>query len=184
MAQQISFKTENQIYNDFIGLVNATFNVFDISGWQVRQLNQLYKINVLKPTVFLSISNATQRGQQYSKNIKNNSAFLKNYANKSEVTIKFSAARRELPSDDLTTLNSIDVLKIIKNYLQSDLGVKYLANLTYAQYRATEITPPFFVNDDDNFQLLPSFNCTFVYEENWQTPINAITKTQSQIDII
>lgn len=181
MAQLINYKTENQIYNDFINLVKASFVAFSLTGWSVRQLNQLFKVNVLKPTVFVSIANNPQRGQQYSKNIKNDDSLNREYHIKQEVAIKFSAARRESAHDDLQTVNSIDVLKRLKSFMQSDKGVKLLASYGYAQYRAGEITPPFFVNDDDNFQLLPSFSCTFVYTDSWQTDINKITKVENKI---
>lgn len=181
MAQLLDYKTENQIYNDFINLTKASFEAFNLKGWSVRQLNQLFKVNVLAPTVFISISNNGQRGRQYSKKIKNDESLNREYHIKQEVTIKFSAARRESAFDDLQTVNSIDVLKRLKSFMQSDEGVKLLASYGYAQYRAEEITPPFFVNDDDNFQLLPSFNCTFVYTDSWQTQINKISKFQSKI---
>ena len=66
-ATRINYKTKNQIFNDFISLVTAALEAFEITGWEIRQLRQIFKINHLKPVIFISILNANQWGRQYTK---------------------------------------------------------------------------------------------------------------------
>lgn len=177
-ADLIQYKTENQIFNDFINLVKTVYDVFGVEGWQVRQLNQVFKTNVLKPTVFISVINTKQRGRQYTSSSKGDDVINRRKSTKQEVTIRFSATHRELETDTLQTLNSTDVLKFIREYMQSDEGILYLAGLNYAQYTAGEVSEQNFTNDEDNFQFMPFFDCTFVYTQTWQSEIGIITKFQ------
>lgn len=174
-ATQIQFKTKNQIFNDFIGLVKTAFDNFSISGWEIRQLKQIYKVNQLKPTVFISVINGNQNGRQYYKKEKTDGIINRQASSKQEVKIRFAATRRELNNDNLDTYNGSDVLKVIRAYMQSPEGIQYLAGLGYAQYRAENINEMDFVNDSDNFQFLPQFDCTFLYTDKWNTTIPEIT---------
>lgn len=184
MAQLTRYKTDNEIISDFRNLIIEALNAFDIPKWEVRQLNQVFKTNVLKPTVFIYLGNDTQRGREYVKNVKIEEQLYKQYSTKQEITIRFLAARRELASDTVNTKNPKDILRIFRGYMQSDLGVKFLANLGYAQYTPTEISNQNYTNDEDNFQLLPYFDCTFVYTDKWLTPIGEITKIEQVTHIL
>lgn len=178
---QIRFKTKNQIFNDFIGLTKTALDSFSIFNWEVRQLKQVYKVNHLKPTVFISIINKNQNGRQYYKKEKTASIITRKANSKQEVKIRFLATRRELDNDTLETYNASDVLEVIRSFMQSPEGIKYLAELGYAQYRAESINEMDFTNDSDNFQFLPQFDCTFLYTDKWSTAIPEITKVKEKI---
>ena len=90
--------------------------------------------------------------------------------------MRFSSTRRGSNYETVETLDCIDVLEILKNYLQSYEGIDALSKMGYAQYRATDIKQQNFENDDENVQFLPFFECTFLYTDNWQAQINKISK--------
>ena len=136
----INYKTENGIFKDFTAIVNEALKYFNIQGWQVRQLYQVLNVNVLKPTIFLSIITNPQAGAQYRTNKKINGRIVETYNTKQEVKIRFHAARKRSIKDDENTFNGIDVLDLILRYLQSPKGIELLKNYKYAQYRASDLT--------------------------------------------
>lgn len=173
---QIDIKTRNQIFNDFITLAKEALSVFGVSNWEVRQLRQIFKVNVLKPSVFISVISTKQWGQQYTKKQKTNGTINKTKNTKQEVKIRFSATRRELETDTLATYSGTDILKLIKEYTESEEGIQFLAKLGYAQYKAEDVSEQDFMNDDDNFQFLPYFDCVFLHTNSWTSTIPEISK--------
>lgn len=105
-----------------------------------------------------------------------NHTYLKVYQAKQEIQIRFSATMRNKNTETTETLDSIDILTLIKNYIQSNDGIDILNEKGYAQYKATDINQQNFDNDDENVQFLPFFDCTFLYTDEWQTDINRIDK--------
>ena len=178
MATILNLKTKNQIYADFKSFVEAALTEFSINNWEVKKLHQVIKTEDLKPCVYLQISDNPDYGAQYKKNIIEDNKYYKKYSQKKEVEIRFSATRREKLSDTVETYNGIDVLEIVKNYLQSDDGITMLANKGYAQYRASNVQEQSFTNDDENIQLMPYFDCEYLYTDNWQKQINKLDKVQ------
>ena len=179
MSQQTTitqFKTENQIFADFVSLVQQALTTFNITGWGVRQLKQVFKVNHLKPTIFISIISDIQTGRQYSSKSLVDSQATRTNSNKQEVKIRFHATRIALASDTVETLTSNGVLKLISKWLQTPEGIKALSLLGYAQYRAEGVNNMDFTNDSENFQFMPFFDCTYLYTETFTTQVNTITK--------
>lgn len=134
----------------------------------------------MEPFILISLTNKKQLGSQYrslSKQEKYNiTKYYREYNAKQEVTMRFYSTRRGSNYETVETLDCIDVLEILKNYLQSYEGIDALFKMGYAQYRATDIKQQNFENDDENVQFLPFFECTFLYTDNWQAQINKISK--------
>lgn len=180
MAELTQYKTRNQIFSDFITITKSALEAFGIKGWKVRQLMQVFKVNILTPTVFISILSTDQLGRQYNTKQAQNEQIIKTNSAKQEVNIRFSATRRELASDILGTYNGADIVKVIKNYIQSYEGINELAALGYAQYRSGGITDQNILNDDENFQFLPYFDCTFLYTDSFTTNVNKISNIREK----
>lgn len=179
-AQQIRFKTKNQIFNEFIKIVQNALSSFNITDWEIRQLKQVFKINQLKQIIFISVITENQNGRQYYKKVKSENGIILQGNSKQEVKLRFSATRRELEKDTIETYNGADVLKVLRAYLQSPEGITELSKLGYAQYRAENISEMDFTNDSDNFQFLPYFDCTFLYTDSWNVHISEITKVRDK----
>lgn len=175
------YKTENQILQDFILLANNALAFFSIQGWQVRQLRQVLKVNVLPPTIFVSIITNKQTGAQYSSSTKINNVITETKSAKQEVKIRFSAANKRKITDDTSTFYGVDVLKLISYYLQSQTGINDLKNLGYAQYRNGLITNQDFLDDSENFKFMPFFENEYLYTNQWSSPINQINEFNSQV---
>lgn len=175
-ATQTSYKTKNQIFGDFISLISASLETFGVTGWEIRQLKEVFKINHLKPIIFVSLLSTNQNGRQYIKKQKTEDGINCLNSTKQEVKIRFSATRKGLISDTVETFDGVDVLKLIKEFMQSEEGINFLSHLGYAQYRAENISDMDFINDSDNFQFLPYFDCTFLYTDSWKTDIDKISK--------
>lgn len=177
-ATQNSYKTENQIIADCVSLANTALEYFAIDGWVVRQLRQLYKVNVLNPTIFVSILSHNQLGRQYVKRTMTDDVITRTNSNKQEVKIRFSALHRELETDTTETYGGVDVLKILRGYLQSTEGIATLNDLGYAQYRADAINEQEFMNDSDNFQLMPYYDITLLYTDVWTNSVNKLDRAE------
>ncbi len=177
MAEFIQYKTKNQIFKDFVELVNAALTAYSVQGWVIKRLYQTIKTVDLKPSVLLQITNKRQAGSQYRKLNKANET--KEYYTKQEITIRFSATMRNKNTETVETLGCIDVLEYIKKWLQSDDGILALTQKGYAQFRATDINQQSFNNDDENVQFLPFFDCTYLYTDIWQAKVNKISKVES-----
>lgn len=180
MSTLSNYKTQNQIFIDFISLVKSALNSFELTNWEVRQLRGVFKINVLNPTVFISILSSNQLGQQYDKKIKTDDSVIRKNFNKQEVTIRFSATRKRMLNDNAETLEGNDILKVIRAYMQSPEGIKKLASMGYAQYRSNIINNINFTDDSENFCILPSFDCTFLYTDEWTTEIGVIKQVKDK----
>lgn len=175
---QMNYKTKNQIFSDFISLCKAAVELFGIDNWEIRQLEQVFKINVLKPSVYISVINADQLGRQYVSKKKSSKNIEVTNSSKQEIKIRFSASRREHQSDTAETYNGSDVLKLIRGFMQSENGIKFLANMGYAQYRAEAVSEQNFMNDSENFQFLPYFDCTFLYTDSFKNEVEEIKKVK------
>ncbi len=177
----LDYKTENRLYADFISCVRNAFEVFNITGWEVRQLKQAFKFTTIKPTVFISVISINQLGRQYRKRQKTAGGVLRTNLAKKEVTIRFSATRRQLAGDTVATLNGLDVLEAIRAYLQSEPGIASLASLDYAQYRADTVRQQDFINDSDDFEFMPFFDCTCLYTDSFTEEVGKIEKVNETI---
>lgn len=177
----MAYKTKNQVYKDFVIFVKTALEAFDITGWHVKKLHQVIKTEDLKPSIYIQILRKNQAGAQYRANALNSNAFVKTYCSKQEVSIRFSASRRFLLEDNAQTFDSIDVLDHIKKYFQSLKGISMFSAENYAQYRASNVQEQSFTNDDENIQLMPYFDCDFLYTDTWQTPVNKIDNVKMKL---
>lgn len=178
MATILNLKTKNQIYADFKSFVEAALFEFSINNWEVKKLHQVIKTEDLKPYIYIQILRKNQKGTQYRKNLSENDIYYKKYSAKQEIQVRFSATRRERLQDTTETLNGLDILEYVKNYLQSDDGITMLAAKGYAQYRATNVQEQSFTNDDENIQLMSYFDCEYLYTDEWQKQIQKLDKVE------
>lgn len=167
----MAIRTENQIYADIIGFVNQFLIDRNIQGWQVLQLNQPVKLTEINPTIWVSVTNRTQRGWQYRKykGFKQSENFTQTQKFKQEKLVQFSALRERLTGDTVNTINSTDILINLKSYLLST-GLSLIKSKGYSIYQPLEIQTPSFQNDSDNFEFMPFFQVTFILEQSLEFP--------------
>lgn len=173
----MAYKTQNQVYKDFKTFIETALAAFQITDWQVKKLHQTIKTEDLKPAVYMQILHKNQAGAQY----RSTGQYIKTYSSRQEIQLRFSASRRFLLEDTAETINALDVLSKIKAYFQSLDGIQMFAAENYAQYRASNIQEQSFTNDDENIQLMPYFDCEYLYTDTWQTPARRIDKVQEKL---
>lgn len=154
----MTIKTENKIYSDVISVINKALNLYNFTDWQVLQLYQPTKLTDIKPTIYVSYTNTTQRGWQFRNYSTKNKVYTKTENQHEELLFQFSALKRRFPTDTVETFNSKDVLKYIRMYLiDIEKGLKELKTLGYNIYQPSEIQNPEFFDDGDNFNFMPFF---------------------------
>lgn len=162
--QYLKFKTQNQIYADFINLIKTGLNELQIFDWQVKQLYSPFQTEQLEPTIFLTIVSNLDYGAQYM------DYKTRISKQKKELTIRFSATRDEVFNDTVNTYNPLDILTALNDFVRSDIGINTLKNMGYAQYKSQVFNVENFIDDDEDFKTLPSFNCTYLYTNEFNYP--------------
>ena len=168
-----SYKTENEVYKDFKYFIETALVYFSVTNWKILKLNQVIKTEDLTPCVFIQILRKKQAGSQFRKNARV-SGPNKVYFTCNEVTLRFSATRRNLITDTTNTYNAQDILTLIRQYFQTLQGIKEIASKGYAQYRSSDIQAQSFTNDDEAVQLMPYFDITAVYTDTFRSVINTL----------
>lgn len=170
----MAIKGENQIYADIVGFVNSSLTALNIQGWQVLQLKQPVKLTDIIPTIYVTCTLKRRRGWQY-RDYKIIDAELKNTQYfKQEIDVQFSALRRRELEDTINTLNSADILELLKTYMLNPYTLQDLRALGYKIYQPSEIQSPDFTDDSDNFEFMPFFNVTFILNQSLSSPQTSI----------
>lgn len=178
----MAIKGENQIYADIVGFLNSSLETLNITGWQVLQLKQPVKLTEISPTIYVTCTLKRRRGWQY-RDYKIIDAELKNTQYfKQEVDVQISALRMRKLEDTVDTLNSSDILELLKTYMLNPYTLQDLRALGYRIYQPSEIQSPDFINDSDNFEFMPFFNVTFILNQSLSSPQTSIDEYTLKIE--
>lgn len=169
-------KTENQIYSDVITFIKEALENFQIDGWKVLKLSQPLKYTTLNNFIFVSLLNSSQRGTQFSRTKLENGELVVKEVYKEEFVFQVGAIRRELETDTVETLSGKDILKLITSWLVSANGLKRVKNANYSIYNPSDIRLTKAKSDSDNSLIYPTFNITFITEQSWDTPVEAVSE--------
>lgn len=171
-AAILTHKTENEIIKDFKSLTEEALDFFNIKDFTIRQLYQPINVNVLTPSIFLTVLSNNPKGAQY---YKKNPDLTYTYYQKSEIKIRFSSLKKRTLDDTVSTLSGFDALQLISEFFKSKNGIAALSKLNYAQYRSGAIQNQNFIDDSELITLLPFFENEYLYTNSFTTenpPIN------------
>lgn len=174
-------KTENQIYSDVITFIKEALENFQIDGWKVIKLSQPLKYITLNNFIFVSLLTSSQRGTQFTRTKLENGELVVNEVYKEELTFQVGAIRRERETDTVETLSGKDILKLITSWLVSTNGLKRIRESGYSIYNPSNIRLIKAKNDSDNSFVYPTFSITFIAEQSWDTPIEAVSEYKSKM---
>lgn len=90
-----------------------------------------------------------------------------------ETTFNFSALVIEDPEN--ISYTATDLLESVAAILQSEAAITSMVSQGVSLYRITEIRNPYFTDDFERFESMPSFDVTFTHS-------NTITSTVGEID--
>lgn len=82
---------------------------------------------------------------------------------------------------DVNALLPGDILKISAHLLQSYKGVRNLRAKGVKIERVTNVRPSRFVNDQDQFEMSPSFDLTVNYQHDYETDIPEVTRVDEKL---
>lgn len=167
-------KPKNQIYSDIIGFIAAALSNFNIESWQIMQLEQPVKITELKPTIYVSIPNRNRIGWQGRKYPKINDELKIQEKLINQFDCQISAVRTRKLTDTKETLNSVDVLELIKAHFLNPNTIVNFRKAGYRIFQPTTIQNQNFIDDSDNFEFMPFFNVSFILDETLITAQAAI----------
>ena len=168
-------KTENQVYADVISFIKAALLNFEVDGWKVCKLIQPSKFNEIKPVVYVSVLDVSQRGTQFSRTTKKDGLIVSEEVFREEIRIRISALRRNLLSDKEETLCAKDVLKMIASWFVSPYGIAEIQDAGYSIYNPSGIKQDNIEDDSANLSAMPYFDITFVTECSWNAPYKEIS---------
>ncbi len=174
-------KTENHIYLDVITFIKEALENFQIDGWKVIKLSQPLKYITLNNFIFVSLLTSSQRGTQFTRTKLENGELVVKEVYKEELTFQVGAIRRERETDTVETLSGKDILKLITSWLVSTNGLKRVKNANYSIYNPSDIRLTKAKNDSDNSLIYPTLDITFITEQSWDTPIEAVSEYKSKM---
>lgn len=181
----MTLKTENQFYAFIIELINSLFITSNITGWQVLQLRQPVKLTEIKPTVYVTATNADRLGWQKRKYIYSPETDLQMEEKfKQAIDVQISALRTRKLTDTTETISSTDILEIIRAYLLNLNTIEKIKQSGYSIFQPTQIEKPEFINDSENFEIMPFFNVTFIQEQTLISAQTAISEYKQIIERI
>ena len=174
-------KTENQICSDVITFIKEALENFQIDGWKVIKLSQPLKYITLNNFIFVSLLTSSQRGTQFTRTKLENGELVVKEVYKEELTLQVGAIRRECETDTVETLSGKDILKLITSWLVSTNGLKRVKNANYSIYNPSDIRLTKAKSDSDNSLIYPTLDITFITEQSWDTPIEAVSEYKSKM---
>lgn len=174
-------KTENQIYSDVITFIKEALENFQIDGWKVIKLSQPLKYITLNNFIFVSLLTSSQRGTQFTRTKLENGELVVKEVYKEELTFQVGAIRREREIDTVETLSGKDILKLITSWLVSSNGLKQVKMAGYSIYNPSDIRLTKAKSDSDNSLIYPTLDITFITEQSWDTPIEAVSEYKSKM---
>ena len=178
----MTIKTDNQVLADIISFINSFLNNQNITGWKVLQLYQPVKLTTIEPVIYITATNKKRNGWQaryypiINRELKIKDKFIQ------ELDVQISAVRSREITDTKTTINAADILEQLKAYMLNINVLQNLRTLGYLIYQPSDIQKQDFINDSDNFDFMPFFNVTFIYDQTLISSQTAISEYKQIIE--
>ena len=172
----MAYKTDNQIMADVIGVINGWLSVSGQTGWKVAQAFQPRPMGLHDKMILLSHIYTRQVGFQkgYDQDLPNTSGGGMTFTHiedwLEEVRLQVSCfCNRKPGSDTITTWTAEDMAKRLVAYFNGTAGINAFYALGYGKLRRDVCRVRTFVNDSENFQLVPNFDLVLIHEQTVET---------------
>jgi hypothetical protein len=179
----MSNTTDNSLIQIFLPIINAGLIADGFTGVTVKQANQPTQQGIdTGPTVYFFKVSSKRYGWLGRNDVWNpNTMQMQHFESQ-----YFESAwqMQALVLQDPTTPNQYtasDLISEVSDIMQSDNTRAILNSSGIGILRITDITNPYFTDDRDNFEAIPSFDMTFVYE-NVRTSVDPVV-TQFSAEI-
>lgn len=178
----MSFKTENQIFSDIIGVINGFLEACGQTGWSAIQGAQAIPLGMFDKVILLYHVYVVKVGWQghdnkYIESSEEAEPGLFHYEKwREERSIQLSFLNRRRPgTDTVSTWSASDMARQLLAYLDGAVGTGVLQELGYGKLRSENIRIGNFMNDSDRYQLSPTFDLIILYDQEITTSQNGTT---------
>lgn len=160
--------TDNQLIQLFLPIIQAGLIVDGFAGVIVKQANQPTQQGVnSSPTVYFTMIDKRRYGYlgRFYAWDSDDSVMVHTESQYMESTFQVSALVRQFP----TTPNQYtanDLVYEVSNIMQSDSTLDLLNAAGVGILRVTDIRNPYFTDDRDQFEAVPSFDFTLTYQNS------------------
>ena len=167
----MSYKTDNQIFADIIGIIRTFLSSSGQTGWAVvqgyqpRPLGQHDKLITLSEVY--SVPVGFQGGGDETKYNDDGTITLVHVEKwREEVSIQIGClCNRQPNTDTVATWSAVDMAKMLKTFFNSAAGIAALVTLGYGKLRIDNIRVGKFLNSSENFQLAPGFDLVLLHDQ-------------------
>lgn len=157
--------TDNQLFAVLFPLINAGLIARDVTGVEVLQKAQPVQQGIPSgPSVYLSMVAPTPRGHVRRDSILVADEMVDVELQTWEVLYQVNAMSIQ-DAADLNQLTASDILKVVRQTMQSSAFITSLKLQGLGILRVNALRNIPFVNDKDRFEYSPSFDFTLTYDE-------------------
>ena len=166
----MSFKTENQIWKDLVGVIDGYLATSGQTGWITTPADQPIPVGISDKMVLVSRVFMRPVGWQGSedKDIGYNYTHIEKQRAELRLQLSF-LCQRHPATDTVTTWTANDMAEHLRMFLNSYKGIRQLAELGYRTLRCTTIRNASFIDDSETYEFNPSFDLTLLYEQTLES---------------
>lgn len=170
--------TDNQIYAILFPIISAGLAARDvvvpanniIQGYQPTQQGR-----PIGPTVYFNALPATPLGHPRRDSIYDPDTQVMRDVEVQTYLVQYQAnALSQQTASDETQLTAMDILKAVRQVLQSSNTIALLKTDGLAILRVNALRNPTFVNDEGRAQYAPSFDFTLTYDEVYTADVPVV----------
>lgn len=182
---QTALKSELQVYNDIIGVIQSALTTIGATGWKIRQSAQPSIQGLVSPIVLVNYYDSKRYGWTttnyvWDKKTQTGTGVIKWRKDALfQLTFWKDTSDTAKPTTDLQKYQTaLDIATQVLSYFQSDYGMDKLAANGYFRTVAARLYNPDVINDSDKYTRTPIIRMRFTFEEQMavdETP-NFITK--------
>ena len=172
----MSFKTDNQIFKDIIGVIDGYLAASGQPGWQTVQAEQPVPVAISDKMVLVSRVYMRPVGWQGSEDKDVGYSYTHIEKQRAELRLQLTfLCQRHPATDTVATWTAQDMAEHLRMYLNGYNGIMALAALGYRTLRCTNIRLGSFIDDSESYQMEPSFDLTLLYTQTLESEQIAAT---------
>lgn len=172
-GKRMTYKSENQIWQDIITLLNRAVSSKKIDGFTVMRSFQPVDVYE-QPTILIHRISSNRYGWRGRRNkvVNNQMRHIEVYHQELRFQID---VLKKIDVSNPNELTATDIANMLVDWLESDKGLKEMRSLGFMPLRIQAMPESTFVNQHDNYQINPHFDLICYIEQE-------IDDTQDVID--
>jgi hypothetical protein len=158
------YKSEPQIWNDIISIINSALYALKIENLSIIRVNQPLKWNNSRPCITLQKLNSRQYGNYFDNDYQTLTQEINESGSMFITQFKIGCLKTLKPNnfDDLT---AFDILQQIKLFLDSDNGIKLFSDKNIFMLLSKDINQPVSLDENDQWESFPNYDISLQYTQ-------------------